>query len=158
MTKKIYYEKRGRRYVPVSEYDSEFMDSFPKGSHLVMSYPGGSSRRFNIDPAYAPMIAAGRVAEDAISKHIMETSKLRVPARNKPLTEKQNAAWKAFNKEMGNENFALEWCSYREAAEEGVKAMMAEAEKLLENPSVRKAYERFLLIAELTKEHNNGNS
>jgi hypothetical protein len=33
---------------------------------------------------------------------------------------------------------------------------MEEAEKLLTNPSVRKAYERFLLIAELTKDHTNG--
>jgi hypothetical protein len=57
--KKIYYEKIGRKYMPVAEYDNEFLDSFPKGNHLVMSYPGGSSRRFNIAPAYAPMIAAG---------------------------------------------------------------------------------------------------
>jgi len=32
--------------------------------------------------------------------------------------------------------------------------MSIEAEKLLSNPSVRKAYERFLLICELTKDHN----
>jgi hypothetical protein len=37
-----------------------------------------------------------------------------------------------------------------------VKAMADEADKLLANPSVRKAYERFFLIAELTKEHHNG--
>ena len=79
--KKIYYEKKGRRYVPVSEYDNDYLDSFPKGNHLVMCYPGGSSRRFNIDPNYASMIAAGRVAEDAISKSIMDASALRVPAR-----------------------------------------------------------------------------
>ena len=29
-----------------------------------------------------------------------------------------------------------------------------EAEKLLENPTVRKAYEKFLFVAELTKDHN----
>jgi hypothetical protein len=64
--KKIFYEKQGRRYVPEAEYDNELLDSFPKGNHLVMCYPGGSSRRFNIDPNYAAMIAAGRVAEDAV--------------------------------------------------------------------------------------------
>lgn len=153
MTKKIYYEKKGRRYVPVAEYDSDYLDSFPKGNHLVMCYPGGSTRRFNIDPALAPMIAAGRVAEDAISKHIMEVSALRVPDKERPLTEEQRQAWKNFSKAMGKEVYALEYCSYREAAEQGVKAMMEEAEKLLENPVVRKAYERFLLICELTKEH-----
>jgi len=72
--KKIYYEKKGRRYVPVAEYDSDLMDSFSKGTHLVMVYPGGSSRRYNIDPNYAAMIAAGRVAEDAISRAISYAS------------------------------------------------------------------------------------
>lgn len=153
MTKKIYYEKKGRRYVPVSEYDSDYLDSFPRGNHLVMCYPGGSSRRFNIDPNYAALIAAGRVAEDAISKHIMEVSALRVPEKEKPLTVEQRQAWEAFSKAMGKEVYALEYCSYREAAEQGVKAMMEEAEKLLENPIVRKSFERFLLICELTKEH-----
>ena len=68
--KKIYYEKVGRKYVPVYEYDQTLMDSFPKGTHIIMCYPGGQSTRYNIDPAYAPMIAAGRVAEDAISQAI----------------------------------------------------------------------------------------
>ena len=52
MTKKIYYEKLGRRYVPVAEYDNDLLDSFTKGTHLVMSYPGGQSRCFNIDPNF----------------------------------------------------------------------------------------------------------
>jgi hypothetical protein len=149
----IFYIKKGRRYIPHSTYSSEFCDSFPKGTHLVQSYPGGSMRRFNIDPAYAPMIAAGRVAEDAISKSIMDASALRVPERQKPLTPAQEKAWKALAKAFGEERYALEWCSYREAAEAGVKAMTDEAEKLLTNPMVRQAYNRFLFIAELTKEH-----
>jgi hypothetical protein len=63
--KEIFYRKVGSRYKPVSEYDHNLLDSFPKGNHLVMCYPGGQSRRFNINPALAPMIAAGRLAEDA---------------------------------------------------------------------------------------------
>ena len=150
----IFYIKKGRRYIPHSTYSSEFCDSFPKGTHLVDVYPGGSSRRFNVDPAYAPMIAAGRVAEDAISKSIMDASALRVPKRQKPLTPAQLKAWKALAKAFGEERYALEWCSYREAAEAGVKAMQAEADKLMANPAVRKAYDKFLFVAELTKEHN----
>jgi len=150
----IFYIKKGRKYIPHSTYSSEFCDSFPKGTHLVDVYPGGSSRRYNIDPALAPMIAAGRVAEDAISKSIMDASALRVPARDQPLTPAQLKAWKALAKAFGKEQYALEWCSYREAAEAGVKAMQAEADKLLENPSVRRAYDRFLLVVALTKDHN----
>jgi hypothetical protein len=150
--KKLYYIKEGRRYVPVSEYDSDLLDAFPKGNHLVMSYPGGTSRRFNIDPAYAPMIAAGRVAEDAISKTIMEKSALRVPERKQPLTPAQAEAWRRLSELFGDERYALEWCSYREAAEAGVKAMQDEADKLMKHPSVRRAFDNFVLMCQLTKE------
>ena len=117
-----------------------------------MCYPGGQSRRYNIDPNYAAMIAAGRVAEDVISKKIMDASALRIPERQKPLTPEQKAAWEHLASTFGQEKYALEWCSYREAAEAGVNAMMEEAEKLMINPTVRKAFERFLMIAELTRE------
>jgi hypothetical protein len=151
MTETIFYIKKGRRYIPHSAYSSEFCDSFPQGTHLVQSYPGGSSRRFNIDPAYAPMIAAGRVAEDVISKKLMAASDLR--PKRAPMTPKQIAAWNNLVKEFGEEARCLEWPSAREACEAAVKAMQEEADKLLENPSVRRAYERFLFIAELTKTH-----
>jgi hypothetical protein len=150
--KKIFYEKKGRRYVPVAEYDNELLDSFPKGTHLVMSYPGGTSRRFNIDPNYAAMIAAGRVAEDAICDALRKASEMK-PQRT-PITEGQRKAWKKLAKEFGDELATLSLGCARDIADAGVKAQMAEAEKLLTNPSVRKAYERFMLIAELTKEHN----
>jgi len=149
----IFYIKRGRRYIPHSTYSSEFCDSFPKGTHLVQSYPGGSLRRFNIDPAYAPMIAAGRIAEEKISEAIMKANELR-PQTN-PITPAAQRAWMKLKKELGDEAM-LTRGSAREAAEMAVKAMADEADKLLSNPAVRKAYEKFLFVAELTKEHHNG--
>lgn len=153
MTETIFYIKKGRRYIPHSTYSSEFCDSFPKGTHLVQSYPGGSSRRFNIDPAYAPMIAAGRVAEDVISKKLMAASDLR--PKRAPMTPKQIKAWNNLIKEFGEEARCLEWPSAREACEAAVKAMQEEAEKLLTDPNVRRAYDRFLFVAQLTKDHVN---
>jgi hypothetical protein len=150
--KKIYYEKIGRRYVPVAEYDSQYLDSFSKGTHLVMVYPGGQSRRFNIDPNYAAMIAAGRVAEDAICRAISKASELK-PQRT-PITEGQRKAWTKLAKEFGDELCSLQGASAWDVAEAGVKAMQVEAEKLLSNPTVRQAYERFIFLAELTKDHN----
>ena len=152
MAETIFYVKKGRRYVPFSTYEPTFCDAFPKGTHLVQSYPGGSLRRYNIDPAYAPMIAAGRVAEDVISKKIMEASDMR--PKRAPLTQEQIDAWNHLVKVFGPEARTLEWPSAREVAEEAVKAMSEEAEKLLANPTVRKAYEKFLFVAELTKEHS----
>lgn len=149
--KKIYYVKEGRKYVPVSEYDSDLLDSFSKGTHLVMVYPGGTSRRYNIDPNYAAMIAAGRVAEDAVCRAITKASELR-PHRT-PLTEGQKKAWENLAKEFGDELCTLYGASVHDCAEAGIKAMQDEANKLMEHPSVKKAYEHFLLVAELTKEN-----
>ena len=150
MAKKIYYEKRGRRYVPVAEYDSDLVDSFPKGNHLIMCYPGGRSIRYNVDPALAPMIAAGRVAEDSMSKAIHDASELR--PRQKELTVEQQRAWKRLIKLLGDDAYALQINSARDIAEAGLNAMQEEADKLLANPSVRLAYEKFLTVAALTKE------
>jgi hypothetical protein len=148
--KKIFYEKKGRRYVPVMEYDNELLDAFPKGTHIVMSYPGGQSRRFNIDPNYAAMIAAGRVAEDEICRAMNKASELR-PARM-PLTERQQRAWKELAESFGEELCTLHGTSTRDIAEAGVKAMQAEADKLMKNEGVRKAYEHFQLMCNLSKE------
>jgi hypothetical protein len=42
--------------------------------------------------------------------------------------------------------------SARDAAEAGVKAMQAEADKLMKHESVRKAYDHFMLMCKLTKQ------
>ena len=150
--KKIFYEKVGRKYIPVSEYNSEMSDSLTRGSHLVMSYPGGKSVRYNIDPAYAPMIAAGRVCEDVISKAIMQAHEMR-PYQNAALTDEQRVAWNNLMNVMGDGGRYLEWPSAREITDSAVKAMAEEAVKLLENPAVKNAYDHFVLLCELAKDH-----
>lgn len=147
--KRIFYEKQGRRYVPVKEYDSDFLSAFPMGTHLVEVFPGGTTRRYKIDPALAPMIAAGRYAKDVISKRLIAASDLR-PQRS-PLTKEQRQAWEDLEKSFGDERHLLEWPSACEATEAAVDAMAKEAEKLLAHPTVRAAYEQFLMVCELTK-------
>lgn len=148
--KKIYYEKIGRRYFPVAEYNTDFMDSFHKGTHLVHSYPGGISRRFNIEPAFAPMIAAGIYAEDAISNALVKASSLR-PCQT-PITEGQRKAWNKFSKEMGEEMSTLQGLSIRDTVQQGVKAMQDEAEKTMKHPAVQAAYEEFMLVYKLCQD------
>ena len=149
--KEVFYKKVGRRYVPVSEYDSNLMDAMPKGAHITLVYPGGSSTRYNVDPNYAAMIAAGRVAEDAISSAVIKASELR--PHNQPVTEEQRKAWDNLTKAFGSSITYLEHPSAREIAEAGVKAMQLEADKLMQHESVRLAYEQFMLVCVLTKEH-----
>jgi hypothetical protein len=154
MKKTIFYKKVGRKYEPVYEYDQELMDAFPKGSHLVICYPGGSSRRYCVDPNYAALIAAGRVAEDVISKKIMDATEIRRNTRGteRPLTPSQKAAWENLVKEFGDDAKQLEWPSAREAAEAAVKAIIEEANFLMSHPSVKEAYEHFLFVSELVKD------
>ena len=151
MTKKIYYEKRGRRYVPMMEHDYELMDAMPRGNHLIMCYPGGQSTRYNIEPALAPMIAAGRVAEDAICDAMRKASEMR-PQRT-PITLGQKKAWEKLAKEFGDDLATLSLGSARDHAEAGVQAMQVEADKLMTNPAVKLAYEQFLFVCELTKKN-----
>ena len=151
--KKIYYEKIGRRYVPVAEYDNDLLDSFPKGAHLVLCYPGGSSRRFNVEPNHAAMIAAGRVAEDGICEAIRKASEMR-PQRT-PITPGQKKAWEKLAKELGDGLATLSMGSARDHAEAGVNAMIAEADQLMAHPAVRDAYEQFQLVCNLVKQKQN---
>jgi hypothetical protein len=74
-----------------------------------------------------------------------------------PITEAQRDAWRKLADAFGNELCTLHGLSVHDCAEAGVKAMMEEADKLMTNPSVRKAFERFLLIASLSKEQNENN-
>jgi hypothetical protein len=155
MTKKIYYERVGRRYRPVAEYNSEFLDSYPRGTHMVICHPGSVSRRYDIDPALAPMIAAGIYAKQEICSALVQASEMR-PART-PITPEQHTAWQALATAFGDELATLHGQNINDIADAGVAAMQREAQALLEHPAVRKAYDHFLLVCELTRKKESSN-
>jgi len=150
--KKIFYEKRGRRYYPVSEYDSNLIDGLPKGTHLVDVYPGGKSTRYNVNPNHAAMIAAGRVAEDAMCRALHDASEIRPTTR--ALTPEQLKAWNRLIRVLGEDARCLSRASSRDIAEAGIRALQTEADKLMINASVRAAYDQFIMICELSKDHS----
>lgn len=143
------YKKVGRRYVPCAEYDNDVLDSFPQGAHLVMCYPGGQSRRYHVEPNYAAMIAAGRVAEDAICAALNTASQVQPPRQ--ALTAEEHAAWLHLIEVWGDAARSLRGASCHDVAQAAVDAMRREAEKLMQHESVRQAYQHFLLMCELTK-------
>jgi len=156
MTKKLYYIKEGRKYIPVAEYDQDLMSSFPKGTHIVMCYPGGQSTRYGINPAFAPMIAAGRYAEDAIRTAIHKQSE--ATPKQQPITKRQKAAWEEMKSAFGNEFFSIQFSSTHDLAEAGIKAMQEEADKLMKHKAVKQAYDHFMFVAKLAHDENKASS
>ena len=148
--KKIYYEKKGNRYVPVAEYDSDLTDSFHKGTHIVICYPGGQSRRYNIDPDYAALIAAARVAEDAMIQAMHKASELK--PQKTPITFAQQRAWKGLARAFGTELCTVNGASSYDIVQAGLKALEDEAANLLTNEAVKAAYDQFLFVCALTKQ------
>lgn len=150
--KKIFYEKIGEKYVPVKEHDSDFIDALPHGHHLIYCRPGLESRKYNIDPNYAALIAASRIAEEVIVKAILRASELRPVAE--PYTKEEIKAWENFRMVSRDNLSVLRGSSIQECVDAGIKAMIHEAHKLLQNESTRIAYEQFMLIATLSEEKN----
>ena len=150
--KRIFYEKIGKRYYPVREHDSVFYESFPKGSHLVVCTPGGRITRFNIDPAIAPMLAAGESVEGAMTKEILKATAMR-PTKT-PITQGQADAWKKLSEEFGEGLCSLEYNSASDVAKAGIQELAKEAKKLLINPAIHDAYERFIFLCKLSRSYD----
>ena len=151
MSRKIYYVKQGRKYVPVQEYDSDIMDAMPYGTHLVQVREGGMSRRYNVNADTAPFAAAALALEEKLTQIVSEAMDAR-PTKRPPLTVEQMNAWTQFRDAMGDQMGMLEYPSLREVAERFLKTLQATAEEQMNNPAVRKAYEQYLMLATLAKE------
>lgn len=150
MTREIFYKKRGRKYIPVSEYDHDLLSSVPEGTHLVICRPGFRSTRYNIDENYAALIAASFVAREKIITSMYDSCNNYTPSRE-PLTPEQVELWNKLNESFG-ENITLQRCSLAEIADKATEAMQEEANKLMENPAVKKAWDHFQSVCRLTNQ------
>lgn len=150
--KKIYYEKKNNRYFPISEYDDDYLNSFPYGATLIVSKSYSVSRKYNIDPDFAPMIAAGKYAEDDMANAIV--AGLELAPGKKPLTKRQRELWRELSESFSNSDMHLIRPSAHDAVQCGVKAMQNEVEKMMTVSAVKQAYEHFMLVWKLTKENH----
>lgn len=147
---KIFYEKIDGKYVPVSWYDTYVMDALPIGNHLIMVHKNGLIRKCNVEPALAPMIAAGRYAVDDLARLLVDAMTLR--PEYTPLTQEQMDAWKALAAAFGKEKCALQYNSAHDAATAVISTLQDHAMELLSHPAVKNAYDEFLLVCKLAKE------
>ena len=145
-----FYEKVGRRYRPVKQYDPELMESFPQGDHLVSVQPGRESRRYRVDAAFAPMIAAGLYVEDAMGRAIYDAMELRPqPAK---MTARQQQLMAELTRSMNRSDVRWLRASASDAAVAGLRVLEAEAHRRMRHPAVRAAYEQFLTVARLCED------
>jgi hypothetical protein len=149
--KKTFYEKIGRRYVPVAEYDSELANATRKGTNLVVTYDGGRTTYYNIEPALAPMIAAGGIFSEEVANAISEKSTYSI-STTAPLTSKQQKAWVALEKALGPDVVRLTSPSLHGCVAAGTSLLKLKVQNLLSNPAVKSAYDQFIFLCELTKD------
>lgn len=136
--KYVLYEKRGRRYYPVSEYDPKVTDAFPAGFTLVHVKPGCTSYRFNVSPAVPEVLAAARLLEDAMLKAMHEAAKYKPDPI--PVTEEEQAAWKHLeailekNEGVNRRMLRLWGCSANDMIAAGIKVLEDYVKEQMEKP------------------------
>lgn len=96
------YEKRGRRYVPIAEQDTN--PFWTEGYWLVHVRPGLRTTRQILDPAFADVEAAFVEAEDAMAKALVEELDKVTPANSTAISLKNHEkAWALYKEAMGEE-------------------------------------------------------
>jgi hypothetical protein len=152
----LFYKKKGRRYHPVQVHDPDLFNALPKGHHLLTITAGFRSTRRLINPDYAALVAAGAVAEKAISTELINIFDVMPPADK--LTERQVELWNELKESFENsDQLQIYRKSTNEIARRAVKAMVDEAGELLEIPAVKEAWDHFQLVATLAKKQANEN-
>ena len=81
------FQKVGRRYKQVGEYMQ--FDCFPLGAHLLVVNKGCTSYLHNVEPDKAGLLAAMKIAKDAMVQAFMEASDLRPAKEPVKITEEQ---------------------------------------------------------------------
>ena len=77
MAEIVYYKKEGRKFVPVSYYDSAVCDSIQEGATLIVKQKNLTMRRHAVDINYAPMLAAAMATKESISNVLIKASEAR---------------------------------------------------------------------------------
>lgn len=120
------YKKLGRRYAEIGVYDDESR-FYPHGVHLVVSGPGSTLTRYNVDPQYAGVLAAAKLAEDAMVNAIIDAQ---VPVPTEELTGVRLKAWEAYKAVIADHTPVTAMCnSAVTIAQAGIKALIEATKK-----------------------------
>jgi hypothetical protein len=101
MQKITYYEKIGRKYLPVKEYQN--YDGLQKGHWLLNVQPGSTSYRYKLDTEaeYPNLIAAIEEYKDILIEKMRKAGELR--PRSIQMSKKETKAWEKYKEIMGKD-------------------------------------------------------
>ena len=91
--KRVFYEKVGRRYVPVSMHDGDLYTALPVGTHLIVKVdPGMTTTVRNIDPGRELAVAVMVVIRSKLIEALSRELDIR-PGRNAAPTKLEKAVF-----------------------------------------------------------------
>lgn len=150
MAETVFYKKEGRKFVPVSYYDSAVRDSFEEGATLIVKQKNLTMRRHVVDIDYAPMLAAAMATKESISTVLCKASEAR--HRGQALTAEQLADWQSLMDKHGDDFRYIEYPSAYESVEAAVAFLADQVVDAHKNESVLEAWNHYKLLVALTLE------
>lgn len=130
--------------VPTPTWNAISNQSLESGAWLVVVKPGTKITQKAVDIDWAPLQAAGILAQDNIAQAIYNESRKNVPTKSSGASATTINSYDVFPYNMTRSQA-------QHIAEAGIQAMQDQAQELLSNPSVRAAYDQFMLICKLAK-------
>ena len=118
------YERRGRRYHPISETDA--YHGLTKGSYLVVVAPGCTSVSRMVEPAIPEVEAALKVAQDAMVSAMYEATRCKLDTRKMSprVKAKYERAWAAWSEIVAEDApMYFEGVSMQGIVEAGLEAL-----------------------------------
>jgi len=121
------YKKKGRRYIEIGVYENEYFH-YPIGSHLVVSEQGSTLTKFNIQPDYAPVLAALETYREAIQTAMHKATELKVTKRE--YTKQEQKGIDAYIKEAGLPiTLAFEGVSMNDIVQAGIDVILSKVKE-----------------------------
>jgi hypothetical protein len=145
--RETYYIKRGRKYIPISEYDDDLHDSIRHGTHVVINHLGTRMFVYDIEPDNAAMVAATKIFKEYLVKCLHHASEARPKTGNGvAFTESQQKAYDNLKRELGEHTYYFEFSSLHDIAEKAINDFVEHyGKKYEEYPFVKKAYDDLLM-------------
>lgn len=153
MAEEVFYKKEGRKYVPVSYYDSNALSGVPQGATLIVKQGNLTMRKYAVDIESAPLVAAVMSLQDRVSNEIHRQSEAR--PHTKQLTEQERDDWQKLIDTHGESFRYMEYASCREIAENLLTELQKDIELAHTNPTVKEAFEHYKFLLALTVKEQN---